>query len=307
MEHHHHWKLALVLTILIPVSLACAMMPGTGATSPTMQPAEKPAATQASKTESTQPAAATAPAQDTATAAPTAGQKPNGYYEGISFYYDPALAKGVSAQTLEASAPSDPKDPQPFFMISPKEFQFDFQGYLIPDGMKPEILVFSAKEYETLIGGDPNPVTRQLAGLSKLMTDRPADSSGSLPFLPVWDAGQLMHFHLKFLKFQNGEGIRYLTEYGQDMAPLSNALLFYTFQGQTRDGAYYISAVLPVTHAKLPGDNGETLNKDHANFIQNYPAYVVDVQNQLNAENDNSFNPTLEKLDALIASIKVDK
>jgi len=299
LKKHMELRIALIAGVLGLTSMACALLQG-GTSSPPGQGVEKPAATQPG-------AAAPAPAQNTATPSPTAGQKPNAYYEGIAFYYDPSLAKGVGAQTIEASAPAG--DNQPFFAVNPKEYQFDFQGYPVADSMKPEILIFSADEYEKLMtGGDPNPVTRELDGLKKLLADRPADSSGRLPFLPVWDAGQLLHFHLKYVKFQNGEGIRYLTEYGQDMAPLSNKLLFYTFQGLTSDGAYYISAVLPTTHAPLAGDNGETLSKqDHGKFIENYAAYAVDVQNLLNAEKDGSFSPTLEKLDALIASIKIGK
>jgi hypothetical protein len=303
MRNLNGLKLAAVLTVLTLSSLACALLQA----GPN-QTGEIPAATQPVQPASKQPEPATVTPQNTATMAPTAGQKPNAYYEGISFYYDPSLAKGVSAQTMEASAPAS--DNLPFFAVNPKEYQFDFQGYLIPDGMKPQILVFSAKEYEQLLsgGGDPNPVTKKLTGFNKLIVDRPTVSSGDLPFLPVWNAAQLMHFQLKYIKFQNGEGIRYLTEFGQDVAPLSNKLLFYTFQGQTSDGAYYISAILPITHAKLPADNGETLStQDHGKFMENYAAYVVDVQNMLNAEKGDTFNPTLDRLDALIASMKIDK
>ena len=241
--------------------------------------------------------------------APTAvGPQPNAYYEGISFYYDPTLAKGVTATTLGASSPAG--EDMPFFAINPKEFTFDFQGYIVEPTQKPQIMVFSTKEYETLMsgGGDPNPVTRQLESLKKLMADHPVDSSGSLPFMPIWNAAQEMHAQLKYINFQNGSGIRYLTEYGQDVAPVSNKLLFYTFQGITSDGAYYISAILPINHPMLAVDEGEKLKeKDYPKFMENYPSYVVDSQKQLNAQKDDSFNPTLNMLDAMIASIKINK
>ena len=41
--------------------------------------------------------------------------------------------------------------------------------------------------------------------------------------------------------------MRFLTEYAQYTAPVNNHELFYHFQGVTRDGAYYIIAIFPIT------------------------------------------------------------
>ncbi|HEX9387675.1 MAG TPA: hypothetical protein VF918_15235, partial [Anaerolineales bacterium] len=49
------------------------------------------------------------------------------------------------------------------------------------------------------------------------------------------------------ISFQNGQGVRFLTEYAQYAASANNHDLFYHFQGLTRDGAYYIIAILPIT------------------------------------------------------------
>lgn len=250
------------------------------------------------------PTQAVLPLPSPTTAAPTNTPQPSAYFNGITFTYDPSLSKGVSAQTIEASAPAS--DQMPFFAVNPKEDQFNFQGYPITQNLPPQILVFSVSEYEKLIS-DPV-LNKQIDDLKKLLADRPADSSGELPFLPIMNAGQLMHAQLKYIKFQNGTGIRYLAEYGQNFAPLSNTLLFYTFQGITSDGAYYISATLPVNHAKLPGDDGELqLTKDFQKFSDNFPSYVVDIQNKLNAEQASSFTPSLDTLDAMIISLKVAK
>jgi hypothetical protein len=288
----------LLTLLLFVTSLSCGLLQGAAKDTP-IPPGDQsglpPAPTQ-------QPASPSAVPQPSATSAP----QPNAYFDGISFIYDPSLTKGVRAQVIEASAPADPNSPMPFFGVHAKTYQFDFQGYPISQNLKPQILVFSVSEYEKLIS-DPI-VTGQVDGLKKLLADHPADSSGELPSLPLANAGQIMHAQLKYIKFQNGSGIRYLAEMGQNYAPLSNKLLFYTFQGFTSDGVYYVSAVLPVNHAQLPGDDGEALSvQDFGKFSENFPNYVVDIQNKLNAEQGSSFTPSLDMLDAMISSIKVDK
>ena len=49
------------------------------------------------------------------------------------------------------------------------------------------------------------------------------------------------------IKFQVPEGVRFLTEYAQYPASANNQDLFYQFQGLSRDGAYYIVAIFPIT------------------------------------------------------------
>lgn len=47
----------------------------------------------------------------------------------------------------------------------------------------------------------------------------------------------------------DGGGIRYLTQFGQAAGLITNPELFYTFQGLTDDGAYYVAAVFPVAQS----------------------------------------------------------
>ena len=67
-----------------------------------------------------------------------------------------------------------------------------------------------------------------------------------MPFLPLFNAAQVMHTHLQYLDFKNGQGLRYLTEFDQGIIPINNYELIYTYQGLTGDGKYYVAAVLPV-------------------------------------------------------------
>ena len=67
-----------------------------------------------------------------------------------------------------------------------------------------------------------------------------------LPTVPFFNAQQAFASNIQILSFQNGRGVRFLTEYAQYPVSANNQDLFYHFQGLTSDGAYYIIAILPI-------------------------------------------------------------
>lgn len=219
-------------------------------------------------------------------------------YDDISFYYVSALATKVTGKTVEASL--DVSNP-----INPKMDQFEFQNYAVISQIKPRINVFPVQEF-VKIGGDS--ASKKINRLSQMLANQPPNPPGELPMLLGEPAAQLMRAGMTYLKFQNGSGIRYLTQYGEQPWPLDNNLLFYTFQGLTDDNGFYISAVLPVNHAPLEGDDGlARMQEDYTKFQSNYPVYVDYIEKQLNTEQANSFTPNLASLDAMIKSLSVNK
>ena len=68
--------------------------------------------------------------------------------------------------------------------------------------------------------------------------------------------GKMFHAQYQVFPFGSGGGIRYLTLYAQYYAPINNHDLFYTYQGLTNDGKYWVSAILPINNPILP-DNGD--------------------------------------------------
>jgi hypothetical protein len=133
----------------------------------------------------------------------------------------------------------------------------------------------------------------------------------SLPFLPTFNAGQVFHSNEQSLAFQNGTGIRFLTQYAQAPYPVNNHSLFYTFQGITNDGVYYVSAILPINAVFLsPDGNPDTvLPADGVPFdwnnFENDTAHFELVKQKLNATDPDAFTPSLTNLDALIQSIQI--
>ena len=142
--------------------------------------------------------------------------------------------------------------------------------------------------------------TRESA-LAVVLANKPADGEG-VSVGDIFNAAQMYQSNVKYLRFQNGEGIRYLTQYGQAISPLGRPMMFYTYQGLTDDGAYFISAWLPATHPSLP--HGDTVTIDQA-FMDNWENYVTQTEAQLNAEADNTFLPPLALLDQMMESILV--
>jgi hypothetical protein len=141
--------------------------------------------------------------------------------------------------------------------------------------------------------------------LQRMLDERPADPAQPYPFLPVWNAGQSIALQLEYLEFNGGMGVRYLSQYGQAAWPINNQDLFYTLQGLTADGEFYISAVLPVNHPDLPSDGDSYIGEEYEAFIENYEIYLVDIEQQLEASTTKAFSPSLSALDAVVQTLSI--
>ena len=125
-----------------------------------------------------------------------------------------------------------------------------------------------------------------------------------MPFLPLFNAQQVMHAHVQYLDFQDGQGLRYLTQFDQAFIPINNNELIYTYQGLTSDGRYYVAAVLPVNHPSLPADAAVTGNEP-PEFTSDFPTYLQNVVASLNPQAANTFTPDLTQLDAMMSSLEI--
>jgi hypothetical protein len=94
--------------------------------------------------------------------------------------------------------------------------------------------------------------------------------------------------------------------FGQAVYPIDNKNLFYTYQGITDDGRYYISAVLPVINGGLPND-GASLLDDYEGFIENWDTYLAETLTWLEEQTPQSFLPNLEDLDAMMSSFVINR
>ena len=72
----------------------------------------------------------------------------------------------------------------------------------------------------------------------------------------------------KLQPFVSGIGVRFLTEYAQYFVPVNNHDLFYTYQGLTNDGQYWISVILPINHPDLPANADNSSRRSNPGGIR---------------------------------------
>ena len=215
----------------------------------------------------------------------------------ISFTYSMQIAQDVSWQRVPAS-----HDPQTPTGPTPEYTELTFQNYEDGSGWVSTgqyIRVYPVVTFSS----DPNvPYAVALERLRNVLAARPVVPEGDLPMLPIVMGTQMVRTQVQYLDFATGSGIRYVTATGLDQSPLDGAL-FYTFQGLTTDGAYYIAAHFPVSGV-LPVS--EAMNTEQYNaFVARYDDYLAEVTAQLEAATPQSFSPNLATLDHLAASMNV--
>lgn len=223
----------------------------------------------------------------------------------ISFVIPTGIANSVQMEVVGAVPPSEG---MPWWEIHPPYVKYPLQGYLLTNTFHdPIIYVYPADEFIQMSEG----VGLGISTLKNIISSPEQTLPEELPFLPTFNADQVFYSNHQILEFQNGKGVRYLTQFDQAPFPINNHELFYTFQGITNDGKYYVSAVLPV-HASFLVEYGSPeypLPADGIPFdwdnYENTPAYIEAVKQKLNSTDSNSFTPSLSTLDTMIQSIAI--
>lgn len=286
-------RIILVITILISLSLACTLTGSEDSATEVSSDdviATSVAATIVANEDAELPEESADPTvHPTITASPP---EPNFTYAGVSFVFNEALADNIVAGVNPAMI-----DENTWWSV-PEHREYRFNNWIIADAfLEARIKIYMVEEFKTINPG----VGERLDALRVVLDTKPADGEGA-PVGDVFNAGQMYKSNVKYLQFHNGEGIRFLTQYGQALSPLGRPMMFYTFQGLTDDGQYFISAMLPATHPSLP--HAEMVEMDQA-FMDNWETYVAETEAQLNAEADNTFLPPLGLLDEMFESMTV--
>lgn len=225
---------------------------------------------------------------------------------GVHFQFDPALAATAQPRLVDAFTDDDGMN----YVLLPRHLAFTFTGSYAADepllqrqqlnlATMPQIVVYPAADYAAI-----QPLAEaQIEQLQALLAARASTPGGSLPYLPLHNAAQVFHGQLAYHTFNNGAGVRYVTAFSQEAAPVTNQQLLYTFQGMTDDGLYYVAAFFPLTTAALP----DTIQvEDWEAFNANYAIYVRETQAALNDLAPRDFTPDLALLDAVVTSLQVE-
>ena len=225
------------------------------------------------------------------TAIPTAGTLPEIAIDlgGIASGYQRENVPAVSAD-----------EDAPYWEVLPAYARITLTDYPVNGhSMEPQIFVYPVNDL-IRVNQNADGIVASLQTLIQSPQEIPI-----MPFMPVASDVQMMHPHIQYLDFKNGQGVRYLTEYSNGISPISNAGLIYTYQGITSDGKYYVAAVLPVNHPSLPADSTVT-GSEPPTFRSNYQQYKTDTAQSLNVQAPATFAPDLTLLDAIMSSLKIN-
>ena len=240
---------------------------------------------------------------------PTAEKGMETTYGVLSLVIPPSIADGASGSEF----PSVDSDDAAYWQKTPGHLQVMLGEYYLLKGksLEPQIYVFPAQEYAELVPSAFENIHRLNNILENAAVSINADQ---LPTVPFFNAQQVFASNVQPISFQNGKGIRFLSEYAQYPAPANNNDLFYQFQGLTNDGAYYIVAIFP-TEAPGLADNSELAVSNPIEGISfpqmgdpqiSWTLYYDAVTSLLNGTPSDGFTPALSQLDLLIQSMQIN-
>jgi len=299
----------MLTTLLAGALLLSACAPAAAVANPPMNSVapviEEPVQIQASPTSIP---AMEVPATAVATAQPPSGTGTAVTFGSLSLVVPTGVADGASASDY----PRNDSEDAAWWQKTPGHLQVMLGDYYVLQEKfhQPQIYVYPAQAYAELVPAAFESI-RRLDNI--LYGSGGSISEDQLPAVPFFNAQQVFAANIQAVSFQNGGGVRFLTEYAQNNAPVNNHELFYQFQGVTRDGAYYIIAILPVTAPVLAetSDAGAVLPPggipypDMTDPNADWQGYYTAVTGLLNSTTPDVFTPSINQLDMLIESIQI--
>jgi len=284
--------LLLALSIVILVLVA-----GCAAPQVTQQPAPAPTS-----------AATQLPKQETPAAPESIGITP----EDITLD-DQGLVKSWQAVQVPATPFDNMHAPGPSGL--PTHIQVLFNGVSDPREREPGgpvIYIIQVDAYRELWDShDSQTVADQIQKIEALSSDLPDPKPvRGLPVLPIEETFGVNDFATQLRLTENDanasqHGFRFIGRFAMDAGPLTNAGLRYIYQGISKDDRYLVTFFFPVRTDALPDDLEAVTSEDMDAFNSNGLGYLADKAAMLDELPPEAWEPNLDKLDALIASLSI--
>lgn len=222
----------------------------------------------------------------------------------FSFYLDPDLGIDYECEKIPESSPTTvPMD----VLIFPSHTELTIQDYPLTSTQFPAMIyVYPVNRFSVML---PDVVPSRVSDLENINSGA-TWTKGALPFLPPVPLEQIFFSHNAVVTFNYGRGVRFITQYNDFDNVISNRSIFYTFQGLTDDGMYWLTVTLPINHSTLPADDYSPWPPEGytgESWSQNYESYVNQVKDGLDMQLPDSFFPTINILDNLVRSITVNQ
>jgi hypothetical protein len=258
-------------------------------------------------------------------APPASEMKTIGWFEfgrNISLSNVSALAPWVEARTVPAVPVSD----QILYAeAQPSYAQFRLWGFLggrpyelpiLPaENRVAQVRVFQTAEFPGYGDDSPQGFLNQMQAFKDLLETgvdparcaQPIPVEPALPFLPWINREQTLCAQPEIVEFAGGRGVRYLSYYSQGPNPVLDREVFYTFQGLSNDGQFYVSAFFPVATGIFPTEPPACPQCSEPGYdpFAEWSAVLAEQLVQLNAQPADQFTPSLTVLDELIQSIQI--
>lgn len=151
-----------------------------------------------------------------------------------------------------------------------------------------QVRVYPLAEYRShFIGGARAGFDRRIGALRAVIRDSTAQIEGEIPVFPQVDADQRFRARVRWIDFDGGRGVAFVTQYSKDASPPGPDDLAWVFQGLTDDNAWLVALFYPMTVTGVPASEDARR-----------------VAAALDALPDSVFDPDPRLLDGLAASIR---
>jgi hypothetical protein len=243
----------------------------------------------------------------------------------LALAYSPSLASAVETRIVPAVTLNDqilfaeahPAYAQFRFVDGPTAGAYQLPILAVENNI-PQVMVFQTKDFPGYSNYSPFGFEEQLQALAALLENEQdpircaqpyGDNEMPLPFLPWVNARQSFCAQPMLVEFPGGRGIRYLAHYAQDPSPVLEGQVFYTFQGITNDGQFYVTAMFPVQTGIFPAQPLPCPRCGEADYdpFAEWQALLAEQLPQVNAQPADAFSPSLSALDALVKSIRIEE
>lgn len=193
----------------------------------------------------------------------------------------------------------------------PTRIQYTFDRDKMPDYYDPlrrRVLILPIEEYRALYAGHPD----EQAAFDKIMQDmkdllasRPATMTSEIPFLPQLGAAQALRAKIGYIDFEGGACVRFITAYKQDVSAFTDAETFYTCQGLSSDGKYWVSFTHPIASTALPANYDRVTPEMQKAIEADYEGYLARTVAAIEKLPSRSFRPFLSRLDNWVESLTI--
>jgi hypothetical protein len=250
-------------------------------------------------------------------------------FENVSFDYDECIFGHVQAEKVPdfrlAQADFKPDG------VAPEHLHFEFENG--PQYWKPFVEIYPVRRFPEMYAVNKRVaqgMQQAIRDLKRVIKEPNLRFNGEIPYLPYVDAHQDLQADVKTSSFSWGNGLYFVTYFDTEVILINNDHLRYVFEGLTTDGKYYVLGEIPISLAFLDdvsanvestssegftyADLMEMLRTDEKDRKQpkyialkkRFDSYISAVTLRIENTKPEGFEPALSKLEALIASLKID-